>query len=473
MMYEIEEVGRMHKFNKLAFANVWQFILDLVSLIIAFILAYMSTMVFVALQPIQDYFWVLIIYIPFWFFSMSIMGMYNKTTFNYYDRIFRSVAFATIIAGLAVAVLFYMTKNSFFSRRLYSTLIIFTIVFLLAERYLFLYFFKKLRINSENKVIFIGTQELIEKSEYYLKKTQISMNIVGYLKLDDTMQLNYECIGVLENLPAILKEHIVDEVVFAVPKEYISWIEKYVLLCEEMGITARLLLELYDLKVAKTHIDSLGTIPMITYHTVNLNNVQLLAKRMLDIAGAVVGLIITGIVSIFIIPAIKIDSPGPVFFKQERVGLKGRIFELYKFRSMSVDAEEKKQELLSQNQVKGGLMFKIEVDPRVTKVGQLLRKLSIDELPQFWNVLKGDMSLVGTRPPTPDEVSKYLNGHYRRISIKPGLTGLWQVSGRSSIMDFDEVVKLDTCYIDQWSVLEDIRIILRTIPAVLAKRGAM
>jgi exopolysaccharide biosynthesis polyprenyl glycosylphosphotransferase len=463
----------MHKFNKLAFANVWQFICDLIFLILAFILSYVLASLFVSLSPIHDYYWVLIVYIPFWFFSMSVLGMYNKTTFNYFDRIFRSVAFSTIIAGLAVAVLFYMTKNSFFSRRFYSTLIVSTIILLLAERYVFLLFFKKMRKNSENKVIFIGTQELIEKSEYYLKKTQISMNIVGYLKLNDNMQLDYECIGVVKNLPTILKDNIIDEVVFAVPKEYVSQIEGYVLLCEEMGITVRLLLELYDLKVAKTHIDSLGTIPMITYHTVNLNNVQLLAKRALDILGAVVGLAITAVISIFVIPAIKIDSPGPVFFKQERVGLKGRVFELYKFRSMSEDAEDKKQELLSQNQVRGGLMFKIKVDPRITKVGKLLRKLSIDELPQFWNVLRGDMSLVGTRPPTPDEVSKYLNGHWRRISIKPGLTGLWQVSGRSSIMDFDEVVKLDTCYIDRWSVMEDFRIILKTIPAVLAKKGAM
>jgi exopolysaccharide biosynthesis polyprenyl glycosylphosphotransferase len=404
---------------------------------------------------------------------MSAMGMYNKTTFNYYDRIFRSVAFSTIIAGVAVAVVFYMTKNSFFSRRMYSILIVLTIILLLTERYIFLYIFGKLRKNSENKVIFVGIQELIEKSKYYLKKTQIAMNIIGYVKLDDSIQLKNDCMGSLDDLPGILKENVIDEVVFAVPKDYIPKIENYIQLCEEMGITVRLLLELYDLKVAKTHIDSLGTIPMITYHTVNLNNVQLFAKRALDIFGAIVGLIITALVAVFIIPAIKIDSPGPVFFKQDRVGLKGRVFKLYKFRSMSVDAEARKKELQAQNQVKGGLMFKIETDPRITKVGRILRKFSIDELPQFWNIFKGDMSLVGTRPPTPDEVSKYLNGHWRRISIKPGLTGLWQVSGRSSIMDFDEVVKLDTDYIDKWSVGEDIKIILKTIPAVLAKRGAM
>lgn len=463
----------MHKSNKLAFANVWQFIFDLVFLILAFITGYGITSVYVILASVYEYLWVLIVYIPVWLFSMSMLGMYNRTTFTYYDRIFRSITYSTIIAGFFVAVLFYMTKSTFFSRRLYSSLIILTIIFVLAERYIFVYLTKRMRNSSEHKVLFVGTQALIKKSEYYLKKTQILMDIIGYLKLDEKTQLDYVNIGLLSDLPTIIKDTVVDEVVFAIPKEYVSQVEKYIYLCEEMGITVRLLLELFDLKIAKTSIDSLGTIPMLTYHTVNLNSVQLFTKRVIDIIGSIVGLAITFVISIFVIPAIKIDSPGPVFFKQDRIGLNGRIFKLYKFRSMNADAEEKKKQLYMQNQVKGGLMFKIKTDPRVTRVGKVLRKFSIDELPQFWNVLKGDMSLVGTRPPTPDEVCKYLDNHWRRMSIKPGLTGLWQVSGRSSIMDFDEVVKLDTRYIDRWSVLEDFKIMLKTIPAVLVKKGAM
>ena len=463
----------MHKLNKLAFANVWQFCCDFVFLLLAFIAAYLVASQLTELSPIEDYLWALIVYVPFWIFTMSTMGMYNKTTFNYYDRIFRNVLVSTLVAGVAVAVLFYMTRNTFFSRRLFSVLIILTIIFLLTERYTFLYLFSKYRNNTDKKVLVIGTQELIDKFEYYLKKTQISMNIIGYMKLDENNPLECDCIGSMDNLPELLKDNIVDEIVMAIPKEYVIKIEKQILLCEEMGITVRVLLDLYDLKIAKTFLNSIGDIPMLTYHTVNLNNLQLIAKRTLDIFGSTIGLIITGIASIFIIPLVKLDSPGPVFFKQDRVGLHGRIFKLYKFRSMSLDAEEMKKELMSQNQVKSGLMFKLEKDPRITKVGKLLRMTSLDELPQFWNVFRGDMSLVGTRPPTPDEVSKYLNGHWRRISIKPGLTGLWQISGRSSIMDFNEVVKLDTCYIDKWSITEDLKIIFKTIPAVFAKKGAM
>lgn len=170
--------------------------------------------------------------------------------------------------------------------------------------------------------------------------------------------------------------------------------------------------------------------------------------------------------------AIKIDSKGPIFFKQVRVGMNGRKFKIFKFRTMCVDAEAKKKDLMQKNEMGNGLMFKIENDPRVTKVGGFLRKTSIDELPQFFNVLKGDMSLVGTRPPTVDEVSAYERSHWRRISIKPGITGMWQVSGRSDIKDFEEVVRLDTQYIDDWSVWLDIKILIRTVLLVFSHKGA-
>ena len=183
--------------------------------------------------------------------------------------------------------------------------------------------------------------------------------------------------------------------------------------------------------------------------------------------------------------AIYIASPGPIFFAQERIGRNGRKFRMYKFRSMYMDAEERKKELIAQNKVSDGMMFKMDFDPRIignkilpdgtkkTGVGQFIRKTSIDELPQFWNILKGDMSLVGTRPPTLDEWEKYEPHHRARMSFRPGLTGLWQVSGRSNITDFEEVVKLDTQYIGEWSVKNDIRIIFYTIVGVLKNNGAM
>ncbi|MBO5561173.1 MAG: sugar transferase, partial [Firmicutes bacterium] len=168
-----------------------------------------------------------------------------------------------------------------------------------------------------------------------------------------------------------------------------------------------------------------------------------------------------------------IASPGPIFFSQQRVGKNGKLFKIYKFRSMYMDAEERKKELMEQNKVKDGMMFKMDKDPRIIKgIGHVIRDLSIDEFPQFWNVLKGDMSLVGTRPPTLDEWEKYELHHRKRLAIKPGLTGMWQVSGRSNITDFEEIVKLDTQYIEEWSISLDIIIILKTILVVLKKEGS-
>ena len=192
---------------------------------------------------------------------------------------------------------------------------------------------------------------------------------------------------------------------------------------------------------------------------------------MFDILGGLVGLAITGILTLFIAPAIRLDSPGPVFFAQTRVGKNGRRFKIYKFRSMYQDAEQRKKELERENEVKG-LMFKMDNDPRITKVGAFLRKTSLDEFPQFLNVLKGDMSLVGTRPPTEDEFEQYDEHYRRRLSMTPGLTGMWQVSGRSEISDFDEVVRLDLQYIDNWSLTLDFKILLQTVIVVLGHRGA-
>ena len=191
-------------------------------------------------------------------------------------------------------------------------------------------------------------------------------------------------------------------------------------------------------------------------------------KRALDIIGSIIGLAIFGILFLILGPIIKLDSPGPIIFAQTRIGKNGRKFRMYKFRSMYQDAEKRKQELLAKNEM-NGLMFKMENDPRVTKVGRFIRKTSLDEFPQFWNVFKGDMSLVGTRPPTVGEFNQYNSYHKRRLSMKPGMTGLWQVSGRSDIKDFDEVVRLDCQYIDNWSVGGDIKIIAKTVMLAFKK----
>ncbi len=198
---------------------------------------------------------------------------------------------------------------------------------------------------------------------------------------------------------------------------------------------------------------------------------ELFIKRTVDIVGSIVGLFLTAIAFVVFAPIIKIQSPGPIFFSQIRIGRNGRRFRFYKFRTMSVDAEEMKKDLEEHNEMQG-LMFKMEDDPRIFPIGRFMRKYSIDELPQFWNVLKGEMSLVGTRPPTVDEFEQYEAHHKARLGIKPGLTGMWQVSGRNKVTDFEEVVALDTSYITNWSIGLDLKILLKTVQVVISGRGA-
>lgn len=243
--------------------------------------------------------------------------------------------------------------------------------------------------------------------------------------------------------------------------------------CREMGITVHIALTKCGIEGAKRRIENVGGYTVVTNYITSASNRQIFLKRLMDICGGIVGCLITLILFLFVAPAIYIKSPGPIFFSQIRVGKNGKKFRIYKFRSMYMDAEERKKELMKQNKVKDGMMFKMDHDPRIIKgVGNFIRKTSIDEFPQFFNVLKGDMSLVGTRPPTVDEWEKYNKHHRRRMAIKPGLTGMWQISGRSSITDFDEVVALDTKYIAEWNIGLDIKNLFKTVGVIFIGKGS-
>jgi exopolysaccharide biosynthesis polyprenyl glycosylphosphotransferase len=240
----------------------------------------------------------------------------------------------------------------------------------------------------------------------------------------------------------------------------------------ELGVSTRLVLEKFDDRYTSREVNFFcNEIPFLTLSTNKFDSQWIIFKRALDIFGALIGLLLLVLFFPFLAIAIKLESPGPIFFIQRRVGENGRLFNLWKFRSMDTDAEERKKELLAQNEMNGAI-FKIRRDPRVTRVGEFLRRTSLDEFPQFFNVLRGDMSLVGTRPPTPDEVANYENWQLRRISIKPGLTGLWQVSGRNKVKDFNDIVKIDLAYIDNWTPLLDIKILFKTVPVVISKDGS-
>ena len=275
-----------------------------------------------------------------------------------------------------------------------------------------------------------------------------------------------------DDVTAYIHKNWIDEVFFALP-EHVDIPKKIMKDCNRMGVVTHVQLAALN-ELGKNQVVEEIAGYMVLSSSINIvSSWQLLVKRLMDIAGGLVGCIFTGIIYIFIAPIMKVKSPGPVFFSQVRMGKNGKPFKIYKFRSMYMDAEERKKELMEKNNIKDGLMFKMDDDPRIIKgIGHFIRKTSLDEFPQFWNILKGDMSLVGTRPPTMDEWDKYELHHRRRLAIKPGLTGMWQVSGRSEITDFEEVVELDTKYIEQWSIGLDIKILFKTVTVVFTGSGA-
>jgi len=303
--------------------------------------------------------------------------------------------------------------------------------------------------------------------EIYLSSIAIlDRDMVGEKILDVMVLANQD------NIFEVAKVGVVDEVFIHLPQDYGLDISEVILEFEKMGIVVHLNLDIYNnMKLKEKRVNSFGSYQVITFQTTMFESSQIVLKRVLDIAGAFIGLLLTGVLIIILAPIIWIESKGSIFFSQLRVGKNGRIFKIYKFRSMYADAEERKKELMAQNEMKG-FMFKMKDDPRITKVGKFIRKTSLDEFPQFWNVLKGDMSLVGTRPPTKDEFNHYEARHKRRLSLKPGLTGLWQVSGRSDIDDFEEVVRLDLEYIDNWSLWLDLKLILKTVWVVVFGNGS-
>ena len=273
-----------------------------------------------------------------------------------------------------------------------------------------------------------------------------------------------------EQLLSYATHEVVDEVFVNLPSENYD-IGSIISQFETMGIDVTVNLNAFDKNLGRNkQIHEMAGLNVVTFSTNFYKPSHVIAKRAIDICGAIVGLIICGIVSIVLFPMIRKDG-GPAIFSQTRIGKNGRHFTFYKFRSMRIDAEAIKGQLMEQNTMQGG-MFKMDNDPRVTKVGHFIRKTSLDELPQFWNVLIGDMSLVGTRPPTVDEYDKYTPEQKRRLSFKPGITGLWQISGRSEITNFDDVVKLDVAYIDGWTIWKDFEILFKTIKVVLMRDGA-
>ena len=396
---------------------------------------------------------------------------------DFIEEIKETVVHVSLSEALLIAVTFFM-KELQYSREVFVLFWVIGIVLSFVGRSIWKgILHRQILLNREKRrILVVTTSAKVKDIIGKLTSSEISdYVIVGIVLTDEDRKGDlidgYPILGILREDADYIHQCVVDEIfVHLNSGEFLQ--KKYINLFLQTGRTVH-----FDLD-GLAELNSPAYVEPFSGHTVITTSMKvvtpgkLFVKRIMDIAGGLIGIVLTGVVSLFVVPAIKIADPGPAFFSQERIGKNGRKFKIYKFRSMYMDAEERKKELMNQNEM-SGYMFKIENDPRIIKgVGKFIRDTSIDELPQFWNVLKGDMSLVGTRPPTVEEYEMYEMRHLKRISIKPGITGMWQTSGRSDITDFEEVVRLDTQYIINWEISLDIKILFKTVLVVLKREGS-
>jgi len=382
--------------------------------------------------------------------------------------------FGYLTGVLGLAIFIFQVKA--YSRAIFFLFLAIGFLLLLAVRLSLVWLSKRVGRDSADirNVLIVGTgPQALEVRAKLLAHRELGMRVVGHLPGPYPAPMAIEesqLLGTLGDLKRMVEERVVDDVVFAIPVVESLSCEREIGWCEEVGVTVHLRADLVRTLFARMYQTDLDGTPMLTVSATPRQPVALLVKRVTDLIASALALIVLAPVHAIVAVLVRATSPGPVFFRQTRVGLNGRTFTLYKFRSMYVDAEARRDQLAGRNEMSGPV-FKIKDDPRVTPVGKWIRRFSIDELPQFWNVLRGDMSLVGPRPPIPEEVKKYERWQRRRLSMKPGITCLWQVSGRNGI-DFEDWMKLDLAYIDAWSLRLDVQILLRTVPVVLTARGA-
>lgn len=455
---------------------------DLISIGVSFILAtYIRFGNFRDMGDKEIHFQVCLVFLLFCtIYSFFIDWNRNFLKRSLWKEAYVIVQYNVIMILVTQTIMYFLKWADVFSR---FVMIYFVLINVLMSFLFHMAIKKAMKIHYQSDLSKIKVLVITQKSmstevvEKLLQQLDINFQIVGIVFTDggkeqETQQL--QGIPVMEMSTDFLEKvtlMALDEVFIYAPDLPQKKVQTMVNGFDEMGVNSHYCVELPGTQSERSKIENFGGFSVITYTRFQSSYKRLLIKRVMDIAGGIIGMLITLIFFPFVALAIKMDSPGPVLFSQVRIGRNGRRFKIYKFRSMYLDAEERKKELEGQNEIQG-LMFKIENDPRITRVGRLIRKTSIDELPQFYNVIKGDMSLVGTRPPTADEFEKYNQYYRRRISMTPGLTGLWQVSGRSEVEDFDDVVKYDLQYIDNWSLTLDMKILLRTVWVVIAGRGS-
>jgi exopolysaccharide biosynthesis polyprenyl glycosylphosphotransferase len=458
------------------------FVLDILTTALVFLFAYWFREFLFSDNPIDFYSHLAMlpfILVPLGFL-MSHFGAYQElrvaSFLDYSWIVIRSL-------GISLVILFtslFLLKAAYASR---AFLLIFGVAdfmaLLMIRAALVWWYFRRAVERGENykKVLIIGTGErAIRLSQTLKQRSEWGIDVIGYL---DTQSNDVggkvpevAILGKVEQIGSILKARVVDEVIIAVPRSQIKNAQAIADACEEEGVKLRLMADVFDLRSTRTQLVDLGGIPLLTFEPVAQDERMLVVKRIMDLVATLACLPILLPIFAVVAVAIKLDSPGPVFFTQERVGLRKRVFRMYKFRSMYQDSENKLKEIEHLNEAQGPI-FKMTNDPRVTRVGRILRRTSLDELPQLINVIRGHMSLVGPRPMSLRDVNLFDKGVQRkRFSVRPGLTCLWQISGRSNL-PFSKWLELDLAYIDNWSLGLDFKILLKTIPVVLKGSGAV
>lgn len=410
---------------------------------------------------------------------------------GHYKEFVSTLEQAVIVGALAIVYLFMIQEGQSFSRMILIVTVLIYLFFSYAVRELWkIFLHKKMEDGGDRKLLIITSKDVADNVVKNMQKNNYARySLAGVVVIDEDRTGKKVCgvpvVANAEDVPMYVCQEWIDEILVVI-SEKLPYPEDLIERLTETGVTVHQSLAKIINKTGKRQfVEKLGDYTVLTTSLNYASLGQLVLKRLMDICGGIVGCIATGIICLFVGPAIYIASPGPIFFSQERVGKNGKKFKMYKFRSMYLDAEQRKAELMKENKLGDGKMFKMDFDPRVignkilpdgthkTGVGDFIRRTSLDEFPQFFNVLKGDMSIVGTRPPLISETNLYEPRHKVRLAIKPGITGMWQVSGRSDITDFEEVVRLDKEYIENWDIGLDIKILLKTVMVVVRKDGSM
>lgn len=413
-----------------------------------------------------------------------LIGYYkNFMRRGYFDEALQLLWMEASVAAILAILMYVLKVGDVYSRAIFGYFFVFHVILAYAGRAIVKNYLLKVykRSRHSSKLLVVVPKDkcdevldnLLKYNEWYRDIEGVALVGEHASAIGELVAHEIKVVATGDNLIDYVTHNKVDEVFITDCIEHNSeQIKTWVKEMRDMGILVDVNIDIFNMvHSGRRTINRVGKYATVSFARNIYSTREFMLKRALDIVGSSVGLVILGISYIFVAPLIKLDSKGPVFFIQKRVGKNGEIFNFYKYRSMYIDAEERKKELMADNEM-DGLMFKMKDDPRITKVGKFLRKTSIDELPQFWNVFKGDMSLVGTRPPTEQEFNEYESKHKCRLSMVPGITGMWQVSGRSNITNFDDIIKLDMQYIDNWSIWLDIKILFQTVGAVFTGRGS-